>query len=104
MLYDGGEWTYSKFATVPLYEAGAGDMKDSTLAVADSWPVHICEANVNDDVEGKTGGTYSSVGMIHSYNQDRQEVVTPTVDSQTVEGQNNPLALLRQGGSVSYGS
>ena len=41
--------------------------------------------------------------MIHSYNQDRQEVVTPTVDSQTIEGHNNPLALLRQGGAVSGG-
>jgi hypothetical protein len=31
------------------------------------------------------------------------EVVTPTLDSQTVEGQNNPLALLKQGGSTSGG-
>jgi hypothetical protein len=46
---------------------------------------------------------YSAVGMIHSYNQDRQEVVTPTIDSQTVEGHNNPLALLKQGGAVSGG-
>ena len=102
VLFDGGEWTRSQFATVPLYEAGGVDMKDSTLAVADSWPVHICEANVNDDVEDKTGGTYSSVGMIHSYNLDRQDVVTPAADN-VVEGPANPLAALIASGNQATG-
>jgi hypothetical protein len=102
VLFDGGEWTYSQFATVPLYEAGGVDMKDSTLVVADSWPVHICEANVNDDVEDKTGGTYSSVGMIHSYNLDRQDVVTPAADN-VVEGPANPLAALIASGNQATG-
>ncbi len=95
-------WTRSQFATVPLYEAGSGDMKDSTLTVADSWPVHICEANVNDDVEDKTSGTYSSVGMIHSYNLDRQDVVTPAADN-VVEGPANPLAALIASGNQATG-
>ena len=38
--------------------------------------------------------------MIHSYNQDRQEIVTPSVDSETIEGHNNPLALLRYKGTA----
>jgi len=100
--FDGGEWTYSQFATVPLYEAGSGDMKDSTLAVADSWPVHICEANVSDDTEDKTSGTYGSVGMIHSYNLDRQDVVTPAADN-VVEGPSNPLAALIASGNQATG-
>jgi len=102
VLFDGGEWTYSQFATVPLYEAASGDMKDSTLAVADSWPVHICEANVNDDTEDRTSGTYSSVGMIHSYNLDRQDVVTPAADN-VVEGPSNPLAALIASGNQATG-
>ena len=63
----------------------------------------ICGRNVVDVTSTHGTQYYTRVGMIHSYNQDRQEVVTPTVDSQTIEGQNNPLALLRQGGSVSGG-
>lgn len=102
VLYDGGEWIYSKFATVPLYEAGAIDMKDSTLNVADSWPVHICEANVADEAEDKTSGTYTSVGMIHSYNLDRQDVVTPAADN-VVEGPANPLAALIASGNQATG-
>ncbi len=101
-LFDGGEWTYSQFATVPLYEAGSGDMKDSTLSVTDSWPVHICEANVADDTEDKTSGTYNSVGMIHSYNLDRQDIVTPQADN-VVEGPANPLAALIASGNQATG-
>jgi hypothetical protein len=100
--FDGGEWTYSQFATVPLYEAGGIDMKDSTLPVTDSWPVHICEANVPEDSEDKTSGTYSSVGMIHSYNLDRQDVVTPAADN-VVEGPSNPLAALIASGNQATG-
>lgn len=97
-----GDWTYSQLATVPLYEAGSGDMKDSTLEVADTWPVHICEDNVAQDTEDKTSGTYSSVGMIHSYNLDRQDVVTPQADN-VVEGPSNPLAALIASGNQATG-
>jgi len=102
VLFDGGEWTYSQFATVPLYQAGGIVMEDSTLAVADSWPIHICEANVVEDAEDKTSGTYSSVGMIHSYNLDRQDVVTPAADN-VVEGPSNPLAALIASGNQATG-
>jgi len=37
---------------------------------------------------------FSTAGMIHSYNIDRMEIVTPLV-SETVTGENNPLAALR---------
>ena len=42
--YDMGEWTHSLFATVPLYEQGA-KMGESTLYVADEWPVTILDQN-----------------------------------------------------------
>ena len=37
--------------------------------------------------------------MIHSYNQDRQEVTVPSGD-ETIAGHNNPLALLRYKGNA----
>ena len=95
------EWTYTQIAAAPGFSAsGVGtDGKE----IVDVYDLNI--TGVNQVAHTATNGTqyYSAVGMIHSYNQDRQEVVTPTVDSETVEGQNNPLALLRQGGSTSGG-
>ena len=97
-----GDWTHSQLATVPLYEADGIKMGDSTLAVSDTWPVHICEDNVIDVSEDKTSGQYSSVGMIHSYNLDRQDVVTPQADN-VVEGPSNPLAALIASGNQATG-
>ena len=37
---------------------------------------------------------FSTAGMIHSYNIDRMEVVTPSA-LETIIGENNPLAALR---------
>ena len=95
------EWSYTQIAAVPGFDA-AGIGTDGK-EIVDVYDLNICGVNQVDHTA--TNGTqyYSAVGMIHSYNQDRQEVVTPTVDSETIEGQNNPLALLRQGGSVSGG-
>ena len=96
------EWSYTQIAAAPGFGAtgGTGTGGDE---IVDVYDLNIC--GVNQVAKTSTIGAqyYTSVGMIHSYNQDRQEVVTPTVDSQTVEGQNNPLAMLRQGGSVSGG-
>jgi hypothetical protein len=95
------EWTYTQIAAAPGFDAsGTGtDGKE----IVDVYDLNI--TGVNQVEHTATNGTqyFTAVGMIHSYNQDRQEVVTPTIDSQTVEGQNNPLALLKQGGSVSGG-
>ena len=95
------EWSYTQIAAAPGFDA-AGTGTDGK-EIVDVYDLNICGVNQVDHTA--TNGTqyYSAVGMIHSYNQDRQEVVTPTVDSETIEGQNNPLALLRQGGSVSGG-
>jgi hypothetical protein len=95
------EWTYTQIAAAPGFDA-AGTGTDGK-EIVDVYDLNI--AGTNQVLHTATNGTqyFSAVGMIHSYNQDRQEVVTPTIDSQTVEGQNNPLALLKQGGSVSGG-
>ena len=97
-----GEWTYSRFASVPLYEEGQV-MKDSVLTVSDEWPVTILDNNQVDVTEDKTSGTYSRVGMIHSYNLDRQDVATPTTTSETIIGPQNPLAALIASGNQAAG-
>jgi hypothetical protein len=96
------EWTYTQIAAAPGFGTGAAGT--NTGDIVDTYELHICGANQVDVTTPDTlAQYYTSVGMIHSYNQDRMEVVTPNQDATTVEGQNNPLALLKQGGSVSGG-
>lgn len=91
------EWTYTEIAAAPGFDAAAVGTEGE--AAVDVYELNICGQNQSTST---TLGTeyYSEVGMIHSYNQDRQEVVTPTLDSQTIEGHNNPLALLRYKGTA----
>ena len=94
------EWTYTQIAAAPGFDQAAVGTEGE--AAVDVYDLNIC--GVNQGTNTALGTTYyTAVGMIHSYNQDRQEVVTPTLDSQTIEGHNNPLALLKQGGAVSGG-
>lgn len=102
LAYTGGEWTYSKLATVPLYDFDGSTMKTSSLKVADEWPVMILGENVAGTPESGSSGQYVSVGMVHSYNLDRMEVVTPSADS-TVSGPANPLAALIASGNQAAG-
>ena len=95
------EWTYTQIASNPGFSADA--QGSDGMSLVDLYDLNICGVNQEDTPSSEGSLTYTAVGMIHSYNQDRMEVVTPTLDSQTVEGQNNPLALLKQGGSVAGG-
>ena len=96
------EWSYTKIAASPGFGATGGTGTGGE-EIVDVYDLNICGSNQVAKTSSIGAEYYTSVGMIHSYNQDRQEVVTATEDSETVEGQNNPLALLRQGGSVSGG-
>jgi hypothetical protein len=99
-----GEWTYSKLATTPLYTEEAGTMGSSTLDVADEFELTICDTNQVPTTQSGTSGQYDSVGMIHSYNLDRMEVVTPgTTPGITIEGPQNPLAALIASGNQAAG-
>ena len=94
------EWSYTQIAAAPGFDAAGSEPYAAK-------PVDVYDLNITgvNQVEAtSTQGTqyYSAVGMIHSYNQDRMEVVTPAF-AEVIEGPNNPLALLRQGGSVSGG-
>jgi hypothetical protein len=98
----GGEWTYSELAVVPLYTEDAVAMGDSTLKVADEFQLTICDTFEEGTSENKTSGSYESVGMIHAYNIDRMEVVTPSADV-TIDGPQNPLAALIASGNQAAG-
>jgi hypothetical protein len=95
------EWSYTQIAAAPGFDQNAVGTEGA--AAVDVYDLNICGSNQADVTTTLGTEYYTAVGMIHSYNQDRQEVVTPVIDSQTVEGHNNPLALLRQGGGTSGG-
>lgn len=76
-------------------------MVDPAVAWADSFNLHICEENQVVDESERQSGYYTSVGMIHSYNLDRMEVVTPTTE--ILAGPTNPLAALIATGNQAAG-
>ena len=91
-----GDWTYTEIAATPGFAEGAVGTEGGSIV--DTYDLSIC--GLNEVSSTTTLGTerYSNVGMIHSYNQDRMEVVTPSA-GESIEGQNNPLALLRYKGA-----
>jgi len=95
------EWFYTQIAAAPGFSQSA--IGTEGASAVDVYDLNICGVNQVDVTTTLGTEYYTSVGMIHSYNQDRQEVVTPENSSETIEGHNNPLALLRQGGSTSGG-
>jgi len=95
------EWSYTQIASAPGFGTGAAGT--NTGDIVDVYDLNICGNNQVQTTTPDTGAEYySAVGMIESYNQDRMEVVTPSF-SEVIDGPNNPLALLRQSGSVSGG-
>jgi hypothetical protein len=95
------EWSYTQIAAAPGFDQSATGTEGA--AIVDVYDLNILGTNQADVTTTLGTEYYTSVGMIHSYNQDRQEIVTPSSDLETIEGHNNPLALLRQGGSTAGG-
>jgi hypothetical protein len=97
------EWSYTQIAAAPGFDQNAVGTEGA--AAVDVYDLNICGSNQADVTTTLGTEYYTAVGMIHSYNQDRQEV--PLLDLEPadtfVSGHNNPLALLRQGGGVSGG-
>lgn len=90
-----GEWTYTKIAATPGFDAAAVGTEGGSIV--DVYDLSLCGINTVESTSTLGTERYSNVGMIHSYNQDRMEVITPGAE-ETIEGQNNPLALLRYTG------
>lgn len=92
-----GTWTYTTMASTPGWSA-AGTGTESK-PIVDTFTLNVCDANVVDTTSAQGVEFYTAAGMIHSYNLDRMEVVTPTT-GETVEGPNNPLAMIRFTGAA----
>lgn len=88
------EWTYTTLANEVAYSEGSttGPVAPELGSLADTWPLTICEEN-QDSAHSGSNVLWSTVGMIHSYNLDRMEVVTPDAE-EVIAGPANPLAAL----------
>ena len=91
-----GDWTYTEIAATPGFVEDAIGTEGGSIV--DTYDLSICGLNTVSSTTALGTERYSNVGMIHSYNQDRMEVVTPSA-GESIEGQNNPLALLRYKGA-----
>ena len=86
------EWTYTDLGASPAWETT--ETGSGSLSLVDKFKLTICDSNYIEATSSGGGTTkYSTAGMIHSYNLDRMEVVTP-VGEETISGPNNPLAQL----------
>lgn len=104
---DASEWSYEDESAIP-----AGDWTYSSIVVdtnpdggaseeTDRFSLHILGSSVNN-LTGQLGAdqNWDSVGMIHSFNQDR---VMPSADPDNfVAAKDNPLALLKGRSDTSY--
>ena len=92
----GGEWTYSTLASSPTLK-DTQLVKDIDLPVVDEWELTVLGESVSDDA---TDGVkvWTSVGMIHAYNTDRQAPIpdsdTTNYPGSSIQALNNPLASL----------
>jgi len=89
------EWTYTTLANEVAFSEGTIPGPASATALegmSDTWPLTILGVNTESAHAGENI-LWSTVAMIHSYNLDRMEVVTPT-DEEVISGPQNPLAAL----------
>ncbi len=87
------EWTYTSLGSSAGWETT--QTGTAGLSLVDEFKLTICGAN-KVEASASSGNTdkFSTAGMIHSYNIDRMEVVTPDIN-EVITGPNNPLASVR---------
>ena len=90
----GGEWTYTKLASVPTFDAGE-EVQDIDLAPVDEWSLTILDGNRVQATSTAGVKTWTSVAMVQSYNQDRMEEIPDATADSSLISPNNPLAALR---------
>lgn len=84
---EGGDWNATTLAAAESYvDANLG-------SIAQEFNLHILGGHVYSSQPTDEIPVWSSVGMIHAYNQDRQEVQVQTADT-TIASYDNPLAAL----------
>lgn len=83
----GGEFTATTLA------AGESYVDGNAGSIAQEFNVHILGAHNYSSQPTDEIPVWTSVGMIHAYNQDRQEVQVQTAET-TISSYDNPLAAL----------
>lgn len=84
----GGDWDRTTFVSASQYTLAAD------AAIADTWTVHLLGKH-QESAGGPVDASprYVSVGMIHAYNQDRQQVQVQ-LEGTAIKALDNPLAAL----------
>ena len=90
----GGEWTYTKLASVPTFGTGE-EVQDIDLPAVDEWTLTILDSNRLQATSSAGIKTWTSVGMVQSYNQDRMEEIPDATADSSIASPNSPLAALR---------
>jgi len=90
----GGEWTYTKLASTPSFLEGFTGT--AGLPLVDSYTLTILDDNLVDGTSTSLDvTTWTSVGMVESYNLDRMEEIPDATNVSAIQSPNNPLAALR---------
>ena len=90
----GGEWTYTKLASSPSFLEGFTGT--AGLPIVDSYTLTVLDDNLVDQTSTSLDvTTWTSVGMVESYNLDRMEEIPDATPGSAIQSPNNPLAALR---------
>ena len=95
----GGDWTYTTLASSPSWD-NTPLVDHTDLPLADTYTLAICGDNVEQDNDGGIK-SWSTIGLINSYNIDRMEEVPDATADTSISGLNNPFAMLSSQSVVS---
>lgn len=96
---NGGDWSYTTLASSPSWDNTPLEDHDA-LPLADTYTLAICGDNVEQDDEGGIK-SWSTIGLINSYNIDRMEMIPDATANTAISGTNNPFAMLQSQSVVS---
>ena len=90
--FTAGEWTYTSLVSTPSFDDRSIDV-NKTLPLADNYNLALCGANVIED-DSLATKTFTTIGLIHSYNLDRMERIPDATADSSLVNPNNPFAML----------
>ena len=90
----GGEWTYTQLAASPTL-TDTENLEDTDIPGVDKFTLTVLGTNRLQTTSSDGVNTWTSVGMVHSYNQDRMEEIPDATAASSIVSPNNPLAALR---------
>lgn len=89
----GGEWTYSQLASAPSFD-DTTNVDGVDIPMTDSWSVHVLGRHTQQAQSSSGINTWTSVGMVQAYNEDRMEEIPDATADTSLVSPNNPLAAL----------